>query len=81
MPCAVFNWTVENYSTDALEVSIVFTFQNGQGEAVDRAGGVSSEAFCEPVDMGNSEIIGVMIYQQFKGMNCTYAVSARQEVK
>lgn len=31
MPCAVFIWNVENVSTQELNVTISFTFQNGIG--------------------------------------------------
>lgn len=78
LPCAVFHWTVDNYGSEALDVSLAFTFQNGQGEASDREGGVWSEAFLQPNDIdGTDDVIGVAIHQQFTGMNCTYAVSAK----
>ena len=45
MPCGVFVWTIENLGPDDLEVSIMFTFQNGDGGPEDSAGGHSNEEF------------------------------------
>lgn len=45
LPCAVFVWTVENVSTEPLDVSLMFSFQNGDGGPNDRCGGHTNSAF------------------------------------
>lgn len=45
MPVGVFVWTLENVGTDDLEVTIMFTFQNGDGGSEDSAGGLYNEEF------------------------------------
>ena len=39
LPAAVFVWTVENTSSEPLDVSMMFSFQNGDGGPNDAAGG------------------------------------------
>lgn len=46
LPVGVFVWTVENLGCEEMEVSIMFTFQNGDGGAEDSAGGHRNEEFC-----------------------------------
>ncbi|XP_050400246.1 non-lysosomal glucosylceramidase isoform X1 [Patella vulgata] len=70
LPTAVFVWTIENNSPDELDVSITFTFQNGQGSKEDSNKGVTSEVF----NVG--EVTGVSIKQTFRSMDCTYGISA-----
>ena len=48
-PVGVFVWTVENTGTDAADVALMFSFQNGTGEAGDLAGGHVNRAFEEPL--------------------------------
>lgn len=38
LPCAVFIWSVENNSSEDLNVSITFTFQSGTGDVRDNRG-------------------------------------------
>ncbi|XP_065059561.1 non-lysosomal glucosylceramidase-like [Rhopilema esculentum] len=45
LPVGVFVWTVENLGNEEIEVSIMFTFQNGTGGPSDEAGGHYNEAF------------------------------------
>lgn len=46
LPCAVFVWTVENASpTEPLDVSLLFSFQNGDGGPNDGGGGHANRAF------------------------------------
>ena len=45
IPAAVFVWTVENTSNEPLDVSILFTFQNGDGGPEDAAGGHFNKVF------------------------------------
>ena len=79
MPTAAFVWEISNDSADDLEVSITFTFKNGEGTKADKAGGVWSQAFSTACD-GDSEARGVQIFQQFKGMECAYGISAKSTV-
>ena len=41
----MFVWTVENLGKEEIEVSIMFTFQNGTGGPSDEAGGHHNESF------------------------------------
>ena len=93
LPCAIFHWTIKNYGTDDLDVSLMFTFKNGQGDASDAEGNAWSETFSTPAS-GDGSIqqmapdddsiqqvaSGVLIHQVIKHMNCTYAVAANQRV-
>ena len=45
LPAAVFVWTVENVSDQPLDVSMMFTFQNGDGGPGDSSGGHRNSAF------------------------------------
>ncbi len=79
MPCAVFAWTVENYGTEAAEVSIMFTFKNGQGGAEDASGSVTTGEFKH---RGQDRITkGVSIHQEFENMPCTYSIAASEKVR
>ena len=89
LPCAVFVWTVENHGTELLDVSIVLTFKNGQGDSHgdDTAGGVWNQLFrsvsnetCLPMAASSDVISGVLIHQMFGGMQCTYGVGSRHSV-
>ncbi len=59
-PVGVFIWTVENYGENEAEVALMFTFQNGSGQANDRAGGHSNRAFHE------KDAIGVELYHSHR---------------
>jgi non-lysosomal glucosylceramidase len=88
LPCAVFVWTVENHGSEMIDVSITCTFKNGQGDSRgdDVAGGVWNRVFhssgqdCPLVPATADKISGVQIHQTLGGMQCTYAVAARQSV-
>ena len=80
IPAAVFVWQIENNSDTAVDVSIVFTFKNGQGEPQDKAG----ESWTEPFEYRRARgesVSGVMIHQHFRNMPCTYAIAAKLKVK
>lgn len=77
----MFVWDVENYGTEAIEVSITFAFKNGQGDSSDYEGGVWNEPFEHTDDNDDGcRVHGVMIHQQLNHMPCTYAVAAKVEV-
>ena len=81
LPAAVFIWTVENNNAYPVDVSITFTFKNGQGDPTqDKAGGVWTEAFQHQRGGRADPVSGVMIHQDFKDMACTYAIAAKQKV-
>jgi len=45
LPAAVFVWTVENVSDEPQDVSMMFSFQNGDGGPGDSSGGHRNSAF------------------------------------
>lgn len=45
LPVAVFVWTVQNYGREDADVTIMFTFQNGEGIADDPSYGHYNEPF------------------------------------
>ncbi len=74
----MFVWSIENNTTDDLDVSITFTYKNGQGDKEDTAGGVWNEPFTTSHDTHHTH--GVMIHQQFRGNKCTHALTAKVKV-
>lgn len=78
LPAAVFVWTIENNSTDDLDISIMFSFKNGRGVKEDKEGGCWNEPF--KCDSEGGDVSGVLIHQTFRDMDCTYALSAAQRV-
>ncbi|XP_046562638.1 non-lysosomal glucosylceramidase-like [Haliotis rubra] len=76
LPAAVFVWTIENNSTDDLDISIMFSFKNGRGVKEDKTGGCWNEPF--KCDSEGGDVSGVLIHQTFRDMACTYALSAAQ---
>ena len=80
LPAAVFVWDIKNNSTEEVDISITFTFKNGQGEPADAEGGVWSEAFSHKQSRGHRKVSGVMIHQEFNDIPCTYAIAAKDKV-
>lgn len=78
----MFVWTIDNQSDSSLDVSIVFTFKNGQGETNgdDVAGGVWNRVFHQSGDEGSSDVSGVLMHQTIGNMQCTYAVAAKNSI-
>lgn len=60
-PVGVFVWTVENAGGTGVDVSLMFSFQNGTGGPNDRAGGHSNEAWDEPGGEGATGATGVSL--------------------
>ncbi len=82
LPAAVFVWEVQNASRDELDVSVTFTFKNGQGAPEDALGGVWSSAFSHKTSArGRQRVSGVMIHQEFNDLPCTYAIAAKDKVR
>lgn len=46
LPVGLFIWTIENNNDEEVEVSIMFTFQNGDGSPNDTSSGHYNEPFC-----------------------------------
>ncbi len=51
-PVGVFSWQVENTGQQPVEVSLMFTFQNGTGSTNDSAGGHTNSPFTLPMAEG-----------------------------
>ena len=80
----VFAWTVDNKGNEAVDVSIVMTWKNGQGVKQDRDGGAWTESFMtESTDSGDSGVegSGVLIHQTFNDIACTYGIAAAHKVR
>lgn len=52
LPAAALVWTVENVSKEPMDVSMMFTFQNGDGGPGDRGGGHRNSAFATAPEAG-----------------------------
>ncbi|KAK3608169.1 hypothetical protein CHS0354_034127 [Potamilus streckersoni] len=74
-PMVVFIWTVENYGSEPLDVSVTFTFKNGRGNKEDSVGNCWNETF-SVAEEGSHEVSGVSIHQTFQDMPCTYSLAA-----
>ncbi|EFA86556.1 hypothetical protein PPL_00357 [Heterostelium album PN500] len=53
-PCGVFVWKIENTASTDAEVSLMFTWQNSDGTAVDQAGGHHNKRFKYTDEQGRS---------------------------
>lgn len=73
-----FIWEVENEGAEEVEVSIMFTFQNGTETKEDRRGGHWNEPFS--VEKGGSCVRGVMLHHVTPANPYTLAISAREKV-
>lgn len=73
-----FVWEVENESAEEVEVSIMFTFQNGTETKDDRQGGHWNEPFC--VEKEGCCVRGVMLHHVTPANPYTLAISAREKV-
>ncbi|XP_026576561.1 non-lysosomal glucosylceramidase [Pseudonaja textilis] len=77
LPVGAFVWEVENKGTEELEVSIMFTFQNGTEAKEDRRGGHWNEPFS--VEKGGSCVRGVLLHHMTPTNPYTLAISAREK--
>lgn len=73
-----FVWEVENESAEEVEVSIMFTFQNGTETKDDRQGGHWNEPFS--VEKEGCCVRGVMLHHVTPANPYTLAISAREKV-
>lgn len=79
MPVAVFIWEVENGRDEDIEVSIMFTLQNGTGMKEDRSGGHWNEPFA--LEKQGERVAGVLLHHRTHVNPFTLAISAREKVK
>ncbi|XP_063152023.1 non-lysosomal glucosylceramidase isoform X2 [Candoia aspera] len=77
LPVGVFVWEVENESTEEVEVSIMFTFQNGMETKEDRQGGHWNEPFS--MEKEGCRVHGVMLHHVAPVNPYTLAISAREK--
>ncbi|XP_072050997.1 non-lysosomal glucosylceramidase-like [Amphiura filiformis] len=77
LPVGVFVWKVFNHNSEPVDVSIMFTWQNGTGGKDDRTGGRWNEPFNTQAEKeGDSELSGVLLHDNQSDQPCTFAVAA-----
>ncbi|XP_022105236.1 non-lysosomal glucosylceramidase-like [Acanthaster planci] len=81
LPVGVFVWEIHNHAPAPVDVSIMFTWQNGIGAASDRNGGRWNEAFCTEGAEGSSEasVVGVLLHDDQPINRCTMGISAASQ--
>ncbi|NXB44524.1 GBA2 glucosylceramidase, partial [Leucopsar rothschildi] len=77
LPVGVFVWEVENGRDEDVEVSIMFSLQNGTGEKEDRSGGHWNEPFTFQKD--GERVAGVLLHHCPAVNPFTLAISAREK--
>ena len=75
---ACFIWTAENTGSEALDVSIMFTFKNGRGVKDDGNGGCHNHVF--DTDVEGRRVSGVSINHNIVDMKCTYCIAGVHSV-
>lgn len=79
LPVGVFIWEVDNGRDEDVEVSIMFSLQNGTGAKEDRSGGHWNEPFTFQKD--GERVAGVLLHHCLAVNPFTLAISAREKVK
>uniref|UniRef100_A0A8B9BY25 Glucosylceramidase beta 2 n=1 Tax=Anser brachyrhynchus TaxID=132585 RepID=A0A8B9BY25_9AVES len=77
LPVAVFIWEVENGNEEPVEVSIMFSMQNGMGAKEDKSGGHWNEPFA--LQEGGERVAGVLLHHCTPTNPFTLAVAAREK--
>ncbi|XP_053264076.1 non-lysosomal glucosylceramidase [Podarcis raffonei] len=77
LPVGAFLWDVENQSGEDMEVSLMFTFQNGTESKGDRSGGHWNEPFC--LEKDGRCVRGVLLHHCLPVNPYTLAISAREK--
>ncbi|XP_032941575.1 non-lysosomal glucosylceramidase-like [Catharus ustulatus] len=77
LPVGVFIWEVENGRDEDVEVSIMFSLQNGTGAKEDRRGGHWNEPFTFQKD--GERVAGVLLHHCPAVNPFTLAISAREK--
>lgn len=75
----VFIWEVENGRDEDVDVSIMFSLQNGTGTKEDRSGGHWNEPFT--FEKEGERVAGVLLHHCTRVNPFTFAISAREKVK
>lgn len=75
----MFIWEVENGKDEDVDVSIMFSLQNGTGTKEDGSGGHWNEPFAYEKD--GERVAGVLLHHCTRVNPFTLAISAREKVK
>ncbi|NXD73580.1 GBA2 glucosylceramidase, partial [Eolophus roseicapillus] len=78
LPVGVFIWEVENGRDEDVDVSIMFSMQNGMGTKEDRSGGHWNEPFT--LEKEGERVAGVLLHHCTRVNPFTLAISAREKV-
>ena len=77
LPCALFNWTVENNNREDIELSLMFTWQSGSSSDKFEVTNVSASAF-DSYTKNDPEISGVLLKQNLRGMPLEYCIGVKK---
>ncbi|NXX79848.1 GBA2 glucosylceramidase, partial [Urocolius indicus] len=77
LPVGVFIWEVENGRDEDVDVSIMFSMQNGTGVKEDESGGHWNEPFA--LEKEGERIAGVLLHHCTRANPFTLAISAREK--
>ncbi|XP_042749817.1 non-lysosomal glucosylceramidase [Lagopus leucura] len=77
LPVGVFIWEVENNNEEPVDVSIMFTLQNGTGTKSDGSGGHWNEPFA--LQDGGERVAGVLLHHCTPVNPFIFAVAAREK--
>ncbi|XP_009463414.1 PREDICTED: non-lysosomal glucosylceramidase [Nipponia nippon] len=77
LPVGVFVWEVENGRDEDVDVSIMFSLQNGTGTKDDRSGGHWNEPFA--FEKEGEQVAGVLLHHCTRVNPFTLAISAREK--
>ncbi|XP_077870346.1 non-lysosomal glucosylceramidase-like [Saccoglossus kowalevskii] len=72
LPVAVFVWEVYNHGNEPIDVTIMFSWQNGTGQKSDKSGG----RWNKPFTMNEGLVDGVLLHNGHPTISCTMAISA-----
>ena len=78
LPCALFNWTIENNNKEDIELSLMFTWQSGSSTDKFELTDVSSAPFSSYKKEGQN-ITGMLLKQKLRGIPLEYCVSAKSD--
>lgn len=79
LPVGVFIWEVENGRDEDVDVSIMFSLQNGTGTQEDRSGGHWNEPFT--FEKEGEHVAGVLLHHCTHVNPFTFAIAVREKVK
>ena len=78
LPVGSIKWTVENRTSEELEISLMFTWQSGSASSQFKL----SDVYSEPFEHGNYGVhaSGVCIKQKLNDMPLSYCIAAKKTV-